>query len=335
MSSLQNQTIVLDSRPMGIPLASHFRISSQTIPELKPGEVLLKNRFLSVEPAMRGWLSDAGNYSTPVGIGSIIPALALAEVQASKAEHLAAGDTVVGMFGWQEYCVCNADIIERRVVDQGQGLSVHLGVLGINGIAAYFGLMEIGQPKQGETVVISSAAGALGSCVGQIAKLHGCRTIGITSSDDKIRQCLDDYRFDAALNYNDPSFSQLLAETVATGVDLYFDNTSGAISDTVAPHMNNFSRIVVCGTAAISQWQPKPLGPRIERDILIKRIRMQGFVVFDYQARYNEAIQALSNWLAEGNINYREHITDGLPSALDAIASLYRSENTGKRLIRL
>ena len=205
----------------------------------------------------------------------------------------------------------------------------------MNGLTAYFGLLEVGQPKPGETVVVSTAAGAVGSCVGQIARIRNCRAVGITGGAAKQRLCLDAFQYDAAVDYKAGRLEADLAEAAPNGVDVYFDNTSGATSDAVLSRLNVGARVVVCGTASIDSWDPWPNGPRVERHLLVKRARMQGILVFDFRVRYPEAIEELTRWVRNGSIRYREEIVDGIEQAPGSIASLYRGENLGKRLIRI
>jgi NADPH-dependent curcumin reductase CurA len=206
----------------------------------------------------------------------------------------------------------------------------------MNGITAYLALLDIGQPKAGETVVVSTAAGAVGSCAGQIAKLFGCRTVGIAGGPEKTALCTDVFGYDAAIDYKaTPDLDAALTDACPDGVDVYFDNTAGAISDAVMRHLAIRARIIVCGTASISSWVPWPAGPRLERHLLVRRARMQGFLLFDYAGRFDEAIAQLTQWLREGKLRYREDVLDGIEAAPDAIAGLYRGENLGRRLIRL
>ena len=330
-----NRQVVLKSRPLGVPQAEHFEIVERPIPELAQGEFLVRNEFLSVEPAMRGWVNAAANYSDAVGIGAVMRAFAAGEVVASRHAGYAPGDKVMGMLGWQDYCVTNGDPVRRKVLEHDLPLTLSLGILGINGVTAYYALGEIGQPRAGETVVVSTAAGAVGSAVGQLAKLAGCRTVGIAGGADKVRLCLDEFGFDAAVDYKDPGFAERLAEACPSGVDVYYDNTSGAISDEVLRHINKFARIVICGTASVQSWDPWPTGPRPERHLLNKSARMQGFLVWDYEHRYEEAVTQLAARVRSGELRYREEILDGLERAPGSIAQLYAGTNVGKRLIRL
>ena len=330
-----NAQVLLKSRPHGIPQAEHFELVQTPLPALNAGEFLVRNAFLSVEPAMRGWVNAAANYSDPVAVGGVMRSFAAGVVVASRHAGYAEGDQVMGMLGWQHYAVSDGSTIRRKVLEHDLSLSLSLGVLGINGVTAYFALTEIGEPRPGDTVVVSTAAGSVGSAVGQIAKIAGCRTVGITGGAAKQRQCLDEFGFDTAVDYKSPDFAQALAQACPQGVDVYYDNTSGAISDAVVQHINKGARIVICGTASIPSWEPWPSGPRVERHLLNKSARMQGFLVWDYEHRYEEAITRLAPWIRAGKLRYREEILEGIATAPDAIAGLYRGENLGKRLIRL
>jgi NADPH-dependent curcumin reductase CurA len=335
MSQRVNRQVLLASRPPGIPQAEHFEIVTSPVPELQPGEVLVRNIYLSVEPAMRGWVAAVANYSEPVAIGAVMRSFAAGRIEASRDPALPVGTKVTGLFGWQDYAVVQGKAIERRVEEDDLPLSTSLGVMGINGVTAHFGLLELGQPKAGETVVVSTAAGAVGSCVGQIARIHGCRTVGIAGGPDKRALCVERFGFDAAVDYKADDFAEQLAKACEGGVDVYYDNTAGVISDAVMAHLNVGARIVVCGTASVASWNPAPQGPRVERHLLVKRARMQGFVIFDHADRYPAARRDLAQWLREGKLVYLEEVLDGIAHAPDAIAGLYRGENLGKRLIRL
>jgi NADPH-dependent curcumin reductase CurA len=245
------------------------------------------------------------------------------------------GTPVTGSFGWQDYAAVDPSAIQRRITETDLPLSLAVGVLGINGVTAHYGLLEVSQPKPGDTVVVSTAAGSVGSCVGQIAKLMGCRTIGIAGGEAKRRMCLDSFGYDVALDYKAAGFEAALAQACESGVNVYFDNTSGAISDAVMLQLAIGARVVVCGTAAITQWSPLPQGPRVERHLLVKRARMQGFVIFDHPQHGDIARKDLAQWIRLGKLKYVEDVLDGIEHAPDAIAGLYRGENLGKRLIRL
>lgn len=335
MHATINRQVVLARRPEGIPQAEHFSLVEAPMPVPGPGQVVVRNHYLSVEPAMRGWVNAVANYSQPVGIGEVMRSFAAGEIIASEHPDWPVGTRVTGMFGWQSYAAIDPARIDYRVDQDDLPLSTSLGVLGINGITAHYGLLKIGEPKAGETVVVSTGAGAVGSCVAQIARLKGCRTVGIAGGETKRRLCLERFQYDAAVDYKAPDFTEQLAQACAGGVDVYFDNTSGAISDAVLTHLNVGARVIICGTASVANWNPLPLGPRIERHLLIKRARMQGFVILDHTDHYAAARADLAQWVRAGQIQYEEDVLDGLEQAPDAIAGLYRGDNLGKRLIRL
>ncbi|HEY0835559.1 MAG TPA: NADP-dependent oxidoreductase [Azospirillum sp.] len=331
-----NRQIRLRARPDGIPQAEHFEIVEAPLEPLAAGQFRVRNAYLSVDPAMRGWVSAVGNYSTPVGLGEVMRSFAVGEVVESRHPGYPAGARVMGLFGWQRFAVSDGRDVIRTVRETDLPLSAALGILGLNGITAYLGLIEVGQPKAGQTVVVSTAAGSVGSAVGQIARLLGCRAVGIAGGPAKVDLCREVYGFDAALDYKDETdLSAAVAAACPDGVHVYFDNTAGPVSDAVYPHLAVGARVVVCGTASVASWDPPPLGPRVERHILVKRARMQGFLFFDHAARFEEAAARLADWLRAGRLHHREDILDGIEQAPGAIAGLYRGENLGKRLIRL
>ncbi len=332
---MNNRQVILVSRPSGVAQAENFAIREAPIAPLAEGAVLVRNEFLSVEPAMRGWIADVGNYSAPVPIGSTMRALAVGAIAESRHPEWRAGDVVTGWFGWQEWAAVEPDAILRRVTETGLPHSLALGVLGINGGTALIGLTVIGEPRAAETVVVSTAAGAVGSAVGQIAKILGCRAVGIAGGPDKAAQCSETFGYDAAIDYRAPGLADALGAACPDGVNVYFDNTSGAISDAVYPRLAVGARVVICGTASIPSWSPWPTGPRVERWLLVKRARAQGFIVFDYRDRWDASVAELAGWVRAGRLRYEEDILEGIESCPDALAGLYRGENKGKRLIRL
>ncbi len=330
-----NRQVILAAASQGIPQAHNFQIIERAVPDLATDQILVENHFLSVEPAMRGWLSDKGNYSNPIRIGDVMRSIAVGRVTASKCEQYPVGTLVTGWFGWQELAVARPEDVIRVVKEVDLPMSLCLGVLGLNGMAAYLGLTLAGAPIAGDTVVVSTAAGAVGSIVGQVARLLGCRTVGIIGSEAKVRACLDVYGYDAALDYSHPQLAPKLAEACPQGVNVYFDNTAGAISDAVRAQLAIGARIVVCGTASVASWDSPPTGPRVERDLLTKRARMQGFLAFDHRDRYASTVETLATWVRDGKLAWREDVLVGLEACPDAIAGLYRGENMGKRVIRL
>lgn len=330
-----NRRLVLASRPSGIPTPEHFRRDDQPVPSLKVGELLIRNRFLSVDPAQRGWVNASANYSDPVAIGAVMRALAVGEVIESQNAKFAVGQHYYGWFGWQDYCAATEQAVLARADLANGPLSNALGIYGIPGITAYLALTDIGQPKSGETVLVSTAAGAVGSIVGQIARRLGTEVVGLTGSDAKVELCQREFGYRAALNYRGGLDSDRLRAMCPRGIDVFFDNTSGAIADAVWPMLNLRGRIVQCGTASIANWDPPPQGPRRDREILTKRLTHQGFIIFDHVPRFAAAIEQLAKWVHEGALTFREDIVDGLDRAPAALAALYRGENTGKAVIKL
>jgi NADPH-dependent curcumin reductase CurA len=330
-----NRQVRLKSRPVGIPEARHFEIVEAPLAEPREREFIVRNQFLSVDPAMRGWVNAVQNYATPVGIGEVMRSYAAGEVVASRHPGFKDGDKVTGQLGWQEHATTSGGGV-RKVRETDLPLSLSLGVLGLNGRTAYFGLLDLGQPRPGDTVVVSTASGSVGSAVGQIAKLMGCRTIGIAGGAAKVRLCREVFGFDAAIDYKaERDLAAAVGAACPNGLDIYYDNTSGAISDAVMQHLAVGARVVICGTASVASWDPPPPGPRVERHLLVKRARMQGFVAFDFEHRTEEAVARLASWVRAGQLRYREDVLDGLEACPDAIAGLYRGDNLGKRLIRL
>jgi NADPH-dependent curcumin reductase CurA len=335
MNRRVNRQVKLKARPSGIPQAEHFEIVEAPVPEPAEGQILVRNIFLSVDPAMRGWVSSVANYSEPVPIGAVMRSFTVGRVAASRHPEFRPGEFVTGMFGWQDYAAVDGISVQRRITETDLPVSTALGVLGLNGLTAYFAFLELGQPKPNETVVVSTAAGAVGSCVGQIAKIKGCRTVGIAGGPRKVELCRNEFGYDVALDYRAGDLGANIAEACPNGVDVYFDNTSGEISDAVLKNLAVGARVIICGTASVASWNPAPLGPRVERHLLVKRARMQGFLLFDYVDRYAEGLRQLTEWIRGGRIHYREDILDGIEQAPGSIAGLYRGDNLGKRLIRI
>ena len=335
MNAEMNRQVLLASRPEGIPQASNFEIVQSPVPQAGPDQVLVRNIYLSVEPAMRGWVSAVRNYSEPVAIGSVMRSFTVGRVVASRHPGYRAGDYVTGMMGWQDYAAVDASAIHRKVTMADLPVSTALGVLGINGATAHYGLLALGEPKAGETVVVSTAAGAVGSCVGQIARIKGCRAVGITGGARKVRLCTEEFGFDAAVDYKSDGWQTALDNACPQGVDVYFDNTAGNISDAVMERLKVGARVVICGTASISSWDPPPQGPRVERHLLVKRARMQGFVIFDHADQHEAAYADIAQWLRAGKLKYLEDVLTGIEHAPGAIEGLYRGDNFGKRLIQI
>jgi NADPH-dependent curcumin reductase CurA len=329
-----NRQIILTSRPTGVPQPSHFELVTRPVPQPRQGELLVENLILSVDPAQRGYVNDESNYVAPVPIGAVMRALAVGRVAAAVGTDFAVGEHVYGWFGWQDYCVCQPGAVLRRVRPGQSSLSAAAGLLGINGLTAYLALHDIGEPKPGETIVVTAGAGAVGSIVGQLAKLAGCRTVAVVGSDEKGEQCVGQFGYDAFVNYR-RSVPEGLAAACPKGIDILFDNVAGGIADEVIRRMNWFGRIVQCGTVSIPVWVPPPQGPRIEREILTRRLRMQGFVIFDHAARFDATADLLAGLLADGKLHISEDIETDIARAPQALVDVYAGRNTGKKLIRL
>ena len=333
-----NLQVRLKSRPVGVPQAEHFELVSDPIAQPGAEQVLVRISYVSVDPAMRGWVNAAANYAQPVAIGAVMKSYAVGRIVASRHPAWHEGDLITGLFGWQQWAVVDAAVIERKLELSQLGdlpLSAALGVLGLNGVTAYFGLLEVGHPRPGNTVVVSSGAGSVGSCVGQIAKLAGCRTVAVSGGPEKTALARDFFGFDASVDYKAGNLQSDLKQACPAGIDVYFDNTSGPITDAVMTMLNPHARVVICGTVAHTDWSPPPLGPRPDRQLMVTRSRMEGFIAPDFQHRWGDAYRQLSQWLREGKIKVREEVLDGLAAAPDSIAGLYRGENFGKRVIRV
>jgi NADPH-dependent curcumin reductase CurA len=331
-----NRQVWLKARPNGIPRAEDFGIRMAAIPAPGEGEFLVHNRYLSVDPAMRGWIADSSTYWPRLELGETMRAFSVGEVIASKNADYAVGDRVMGIFGWQDYALVHPKQVMRKVREDDLPLSLSLGVLGLNGLTAYFGLLEVCAPRAGETVVVSTAAGAVGSAVGQIARIKGCRVVGIAGGQDKVQQCLEQFGYHAAIDYKSETDLQLaLRAACPNGIDAYFDNTSGGALDAVIQQINVHARIAICGTASFASWSPWNMGPRPERHLLVKRATMRGFLTTDFADRYEEAIADLVGWVRSGQLTYREDIREGMEAAPGLIQTLYDGGNAGKLLIRL
>ncbi len=330
-----NRRLVVAARPDPAVTEACFRLEESAVPEPGNGEVLLRNHYLSIDPAMRGWIAEGPNYSPPVPIGDVMRSFAVGEVIRSQNPTYREGDFLMGRFGWQDWAVADEAAIDRKADPSEAPLTANLHLLGMTGLTAYLGLLDVGMPKAGETVVVSTAAGAVGALVGQIAKIKGCRAVGLTGSDEKVADCLESFGYDAAINYKTTDdLSAALAEVCPDGVDIYYDMTGGPISDAVMGLINVGARIVVVGTMAVPS-SPTPMGPRYNRQILVKRAKMQGFLVLDHFDQLDEAARELARWYREGRVTYREDISDGLDTAPSQLLRLLAGENRGKVLVRL
>src|SRR6516164_3733531 len=324
----ENRQVRLVTRPQGIPQAEHFSLVTEPVAAPGKGEILIQNLYLSVDPAQRGWANDEGNYSAPVPLNTPMRALAVGDILESNAPGFRAGECVYGWFGWQRYCVATPDAVLRRVVPSALPLSANLSVLGINGLTAYLALHGLGDPQPGEHVLVSTAAGSVGSFVGQLAKIAGCRAVGLTGSAEKIAQAKARYGYQDMINYREVAdIGAAIRAACPDGNDIFFDNTGGPIADAAIRTMRLRGRVIQCGTAANASWTPVPSGPRPEREILTRRLRWSGFIIFDHLAEFESAAARLAELALAGTIVYDEEILPGLKHAPAAIAQLYRGEN--------
>jgi NADPH-dependent curcumin reductase len=330
-----NRQVRLAARPVGLPRASDWDHTEEPVAEPGEGEVLVKLKYLSLDPAMRGWMNDGRSYVPPVGIGEVMRAGGVGEVLASEHPGLEAGDHVTGMTGIQEYAVLPGDAVVK-VHPELAALPVYLGTLGMPGMTAYFGLLEIGKPKEGETVVVSGAAGAVGSVVGQIAKIKGCRAVGIAGGEEKCRHIVEELGFDAAIDYKSEDVLRSLRQHCPNGIDVYFDNVGGEILDAALACLARGGRIPLCG--AISQYNAEGgmRGPANYMSLLVNRGTMTGFLVFDFADRYGQAAQEMAGWRQEGRLRSFEDVaTGGVPAFPETLLRLFRGENLGKLVLEV
>lgn len=302
------------------------------MPIADQGQLLIRNIYLSVDPAQRGWAADVANYSEPAALGSPMRALAVGVVLTARAEGFSEGDFVYGFFGWQDYAAVDPSAVLHRC-RQDLPLDAFASLCGINGVTAWLALTQLGRPKAGDTLLVSTAAGSVGSFVGQIGASLGCHTIGLTGTDAKVAQCRESFGYDTAINYRTADLDAEIARAAPDGVSVYYDNTGGAILDTALRRMAIGGRIVQCGTAAVQSWAPQPTGPRNEREIMTRRLVWSGFVIFDHGDEYADACDALAALLADGKLTYATDIKVGIEAAPAAISDLYAGKNTGKSLI--
>jgi NADPH-dependent curcumin reductase CurA len=333
-----NRQILLASRPNGEPTLENFHQVEGEIPRPGPGQMLLRSIFLSLDPYMRGRMNAAKSYAPPVEIGQVMEGRAVAEVIESNLTGYQRGDTVFAPLGWQEYAVSDGQGV--RIIDQSlRPLSYALGILGMPGMTAYTGLLNIGQPQPGETLVVAAASGAVGSIVGQIGRLKGCRIVGIAGGPEKCRFVKGELGFDECLDHREPKLAERLAHACPQGIDIYFENVGGAVFDAVLPLLNNFARIPVCGLIAHYNATELPPGPDrvplVMQQILIKRLTFRGFIVWDFASQMPQFLADMSEWLREGRLKYKEDITDGLENAPRELIGLLRGKNFGKKIIRV
>ncbi|WP_397548093.1 zinc-binding dehydrogenase [Rossellomorea yichunensis] len=329
------QQIQLVARPEGMPVKEDFHFKEIEVPKPSKGQVLVKTLYLSVDPYMRGRMSDAKSYVEPFQLNEALAGGAVGEIVESESGHFQKGEFVVGMLPWQEYSL--ADEKQVRSIDPNVApISTHLSILGMTGLTAYFGLLDIGQPKEGETVVVSGAAGAVGSVVGQIAKIKGARVVGIAGSDEKVSYLTDTLGFDEGINYKTTdNIYASLKEACPNGIDVYFENVGGEIGDAALSLLNKHARVPVCGAISSYNKTDRDLGPRVQTRLIKSSALMKGFVVNDYNDRFKEGATELGQWLSQGKLQYEETITEGLENVTDAFLGLFQGKNIGKQLVKI
>jgi len=334
-----NRQWLLKQRPAAMPSEDDFELVETPVPEPGAGEFVMRASVLSVDPYMRGRMRDVKSYVPPVQIGDVMTGASVGAVVASKHPEFKKGDIVEGRFGWQEYALSDGRAAGARKVDASLApISTSLGVLGMPGMTAYFGLLEVGQPKEGETVVVSAASGAVGGLVGQIAKIKGCRTVGIAGGPEKCAYLRDELGYDATVDHRKAkdlkAMAAALGEAAPDGIDVYFDNVGGMTLDAVLSRINIHARIAICGMISeYNQTEPE-LAPRPTRALLVNRARMQGLIVFDWAKRYPEGLAQMATWIKEGKIKYREDVIEGIENMPKAMLRLFSGQNFGKQLVR-
>jgi len=330
-----NKSITLAKRPEGAPSLADFSFETEAMPSPVKGEVLLETAYVSVDPYMRGRMRDEESYIPPFQVGHPIEGAVVAKVTESKHADFKPGDFVMGRLGWKQYQLSTGEGL-LNVDSDVAPLSAYLGVMGMTGLTAFCGLSEIGKPQEGEALVVSGAAGAVGSVVGQIGKIKGCRVVGIAGSDEKVEMLKSDFGFDAGINYKTTDdIGAEIAEACPDGVDVYFDNVAGEVSDGVHRNMNRFGRIVNCGAIAHYNDTSEPTGPRVELLLIQKSLSMQGFIVSNYENKFPAAIQQLSQWLHEGKLEFSETVVEGFENIPQAFLDLFTGKNIGKMVVKV
>lgn len=330
-----NKVILLNARPVGKPVSSDFKFIEEAMPVANEGQVLLKTKYVSVDPYLRGRMNDSESYIPPFELNKPMASGVVAEVVESKLSGFEKGDFVTGVLDWKEYQAHSGQGL-MKVDPKAADLSAYLGILGMTGLTAYCGLMEIGKPKAGETIVVSGAAGAVGSVVGQIGKILGCRVVGIAGTDEKVEMLKSKFHFDEAINYKTTTDLKAAVKAACpNGVDVYFDNVGASISDAVLANINRYARIPVCGAISLYNATTPDLGPRIQPTMVIKSALMQGFIVSAFAAKFPEAIAQMSAWLKAGKLSYAETVVEGFDQIPQAFMDLFEGKNEGKMIVKV
>jgi len=331
-----NRQWLLRARPVGMVKESDFELRESPLPAVKDGEALVRVLFVGFDPAMRGWMEDRPSYIPPVGLGEVMRAGGVGQIVESRRSDCKVGDFVQGMFGWQEYSVAApGGLMSATPLPKGMPLTWPLGVCGVTGLTAYFGLLDLGKPKAGETVVVSGAAGATGSVAAQIARLQGCRVVGIAGGAEKCRWLTEQARLDAAIDYKREDVARRLRELCPKGIDVYFDNVGGEILDAALANLAQRARIVQCGGISGYNEATPPPGPRNLMNLVVTRSRMEGFIVIDYAPRFAEGAAKLAQWVAEGKLAHAEDVQHGIENAPKTFLRLFQGKNLGKQLLQV
>jgi NADPH-dependent curcumin reductase CurA len=332
---MKNHRIVLASRPAGAPKTTDFRLEETAAPEPGQGQLLVKAEFLSVDPYMRGRMNDTASYADPVQLDDVMVGESVGRIVQSRHDKYQEGQYVSGQFGWQEFAISNGDGL-RRIDPDVAPVSTALHVLGMPGLTAYFGLHEVCRIKKGDTVAVSAAAGAVGSVVGQLAKLHGCRAVGVAGADEKVRYATEEMGYDEAFNYKSTDdYYGAFKKMCPDGIDVYFDNVGGPISDAVFPLLNLGARVGICGQISQYNATERPMGPRLFWHLIVKRASVTGFLVLDYVPKFRDALRQMTEWYAAGQLTCRERVTDGIENVPCAFIEMLQGANIGKQLVRL
>lgn len=330
-----NKQLHLVKRPQGIPTMENFNFVEAQVPQPQEGEILVRALYLSVDPYMRGRMSDAKSYAKPFSLNEMIKGRQVAEVVESKSKKFIVGDVIFGELSWQEYSTANENDVRKLSPEQAP-VTTALGILGMPGLTAYFGLLDIGKPKENETVVVSGAAGAVGSAVGQIAKIKGARVVGIAGTEKKINYLINELGFDEAINYKTtPNIELALQKACPNGIDIYFDNVGGDIADAMLPLLNKFARIPLCGSISAYNAENEDIGPRVQKKLRIASALMQGFISSDYKDRFPEGSEQMLQWFQAGKLKYEETITDGFENIPQAFLGLFTGDNIGKQIVKI
>ncbi len=335
MTARSNRRILLVARPKAEPTDDCFRLESQPVPALADGEALIRTRYLSLDPTIRGWMNDAPGYMPPIAIGDPVRAGGVGEVVESKNPAYRVGALVSGLIGWQEYAIADSGGRAMSALPPGVDPVAAMGVFGVTGMTAYFGVLDVAKPKSGDTFVVSGAAGATGSIAGQIAKIEGCRVIGLAGSPDKCAWVTGELGFDACIDYKRENVAQRLHALCPKGVDVYFDNVGGEILDTVLAQLAQGARIALCGGISAYNDAELPPGPKNLMMLVIRRARMEGFLVLDYFSRFPEAMERMAKWVAEGRIRHRTDVVEGLENTPAAFRRLFTGANIGKQVVKV